>query len=700
MRRLSLLIFALAVFACGCRQQTLQISSAEPKEFTGGESRLIDIKGQGFQPGAGVWFGDDLSPQAVVVSPERIIALTPKSVSSGARDLKVMNPDGQSATLAKAALFKSRLALAEVDPAFVPESVSGIEVKVRGQGFMEGAKVFFGPTESPAVNVKDESFITAQLPALGLGVMDVKVKNPDAAEASLFDGFQVLGAGQQMPLKEMKEDAESWGMAGVELDNDTGIGVADVNQDGFLDCVITTGRMVSLMIGSREGKFKNATLDSGLEKVIGITYGAYFGDLDNDDRPDLIITGRPTHLFHNLGAAKFEDVSQRVGLSPDLRSWCAVWLDYDRDGLLDLYISTPTEDDYLFHNDSGKLVRAFPDLFLKRDLAKEYNNGQPSSFSAAAADYDNDGYPDLFIGIRGLPSRLYHNLAGKGFEDVTIAAGIGTNPPPPEKRPIFKPNWGVSWADFDNDGYLDLFTNSGPLGADLYRNREGKSFVNVTDRMRVRLSENNLMTAWGDFDNDGLEDMAVGDNLSGVRVYRNLGDGSFQEVTPDLGIVNVPRNSPMGVVWLDLNRDGALDLFTVEYMTWNRFFENSPYPGRHYLEVELTGRKSNASAIGAVVTVQAGNTLLTRQVSGGEGYLVEPSPILHFGLGNMTKVDKLTVRWPAGDPQVMEDVPADQVLTIIETGERKVIQLPPEPAPAPGSTVTPGVEAAPGKTVK
>jgi hypothetical protein len=391
-------------------------------------------------------------------------------------------------------------------------------------------------------------------------------------------------------------------------------------------------------------------------------------------------------------------VTERMGIGAAVRAWCAALADYDRDGLLDMYVGAPMDDDFLYRNDNGKFTRVFPNLFLKRDLAARYNNEQPTTFSAAFGDYDNDGYPDLFVGVRGLPSALYHNDRGKGFTNVTVATGVGKPLPPPEPKPIFKPDWGITWADFDNDGWLDLFLSSGPLGDDLFKNREGKGFVNVAGQMQVQFPQSNLMGAWGDFDNDGYLDLAVPDNMSGIRVYRAVGDGSFLDATAGLGIVNDPRNSPMGTVWVDVNRDGALDLYTVEYLTWNRLFINTPYPGRHWLEVEPLGKKSNNMAIGAMVTVQAGATILTRQVAGGEAYLSDPPPILHFGLGTRDKIDKLTVAWPAGDTQVLEQVPADQVLTIVETGERKTVTIPaPPPAPATAPGATPAAPA-PGGT--
>ena len=326
LRRMTLLILALAA-AYGCGGQELRVVSASPADFKGCEPGLIDVRGQGFKDGAQVWFGNDLGGQTIYISAERIIALTPPGASSGVKDLKVIAPDGKGATLLQAVKFKSCLAVTGIEPAMMLESATGAEARISGIGFMAGAKVTFGAAESPAVLVKDETYLNAKVPQLGPGTADVCVINPDAAKACLFDGFQALGAGQAMPLQAMKEAAEALGMTGVELENDMGVGFADVNQDGLLDFILSSGRGVSLHLGSREGKFTDATAGSGLDQVKNIVYGEFFGDFDNDGRPDVVVTGQPVRIFHNLGGGKFEDVSQRVGLTEYLKAWSAVFFD-------------------------------------------------------------------------------------------------------------------------------------------------------------------------------------------------------------------------------------------------------------------------------------------------------------------------------------------------------------------------------------
>jgi hypothetical protein len=689
---------AVAVIAQACKDKDLKITGAEPYDLLAGEAAMVDIRGGGFIEGLKVWFGDAESAQVLVISDRRIVALTPRVISSGTKDLKVANPDGKSAVLSSALFFKSRLSVAEVQPPSILENAGDLEVRIKGEGFMKGARVLFGDAESGSVLVKDESYIAASVPALSPGTMDLKVINPDGASSVLYDGFQVISVSAEIPLQPMKDEAKKYGIAGSDQDMDTGVAFADINRDGFIDLLLAASRGIRLYTGTKDGGFVDATDNSGLKEHRGVVYGGLFGDLDNDGLPDLVVTGQPCKIYHNLGGARFEEVSERVGLPDGLRGWWGAWADYDRDGMLDLFIGMLADDDYFFHNEGGKLKRVFPELFEKEELAKKYENRQPTTFSAAFADYDNDGFQDLFIGLRGLPSRFFHSKEGRAFENVSEAMGIGTPLPGPQGKSYFKPDWGISWGDFDNDGFLDVFSASGPVDVDLYRNRDGKKLVNVSKQMRAVFTKSVLCPAWGDLDNDGWLDIAVSDNLSGLRAYRNLGDGSFKDVTSELGIENVMGNAPMGISWIDLNRDGALDLYSVEYMFKNRLYMNSRIPGRHYLEVVLEGKKSNSMAIGAVVTIKAGATIMTRQVSAGDGYLSQAPTILHFGLGFSEKVDLLTVRWPDGETQTMEQVAADRVLEIVEQGERKTTPLTPPVTPAPGSTS--GEGASPGTDKK
>lgn len=668
MRRLSIVLVLFLAVASGCRDRGKPvIISVEPSEFPAGGQDLVDVQGNGFQPGAKVTVGGQECPRVVFVNKKRMVALLPVIIYAGEADLAVENPDGQSAVLSGGVKFQSRLAVISAQPGFLRAGSRAVSIRISGAGFLDGAVVKFGEAESPLVQVHSEDLITAEAPELDPGIVDLTVVNPDGSEAVLAAGFQVLGKDEDFPLQEMKDKADAYGLVGDNNINESGVAIADIDRDGVLDLVITADRDFRVYKG--EGKrFREITDESGI-KPQSVIYGGFLGDYNNDGRPDMLLSGHPCLLYKNIGQARFEDATAETGL-PEVVGWAAAWADYDADGMLDLFIGEPLGDDHLYKNTGGGFKEVFPDAFEKMSVAKLTDNLQPTTFSASFGDYDNDGYPDIFVGIRGQASRLLHNLKGKGFENVSEKLGLDFKQGVGSKGTIYKLNWGVTWADFNNDGFLDILSASGASIADLYQNREGKKFVNVTRKMRVSFTPMVLCPSWGDFDNDGWQDVAIGDNLNGVRVYRNKGDGTFRDVTMDLGIP-VSDSKPMAVAWTDIDRDGALDLYVSEFLYEDRLFINSPYPGRHYLEVELEGRKSNSLGIGSMITVQAGGTILTRQISGGEAYLVSPPPIAHFGLGDTGKVERLTVRWPGGKLQTMEQVPADQLIRIVEQEEKE-----------------------------
>jgi len=499
----------------------------------------------------------------------------------------------------------------------------------------------------------------------------------------LQSGFQVLGQDQMKKVRPLHDESDALGLSAPNMTNRTGVAVADFNNDGKLDIAITNSTQGRILLAGDQG-FKDVTDASGLNSP-GIVYGVFPADFDNDGLPDLMVTGQPGKLFHNLGGGKFEDVTARVGLPTNYICWSAAWADFDGDGLVDLYLGSPGGEDHLFHNAGGKFVEVMSDHWQKMEIAAKIGNRQPSTFSAVFGDMDNDGYSELLAGVRGQESRFYRNLGGKDLvfanSEVGLKFGDGG---------AFKINWGLSWVDYDNDGFLDIFSASGPTGADLYRNNGGKTFTNVTAGMGLNFTESPLCPAWGDVDNDGWLDLALAYNEKGVFVYRNRGDGSFEDVTTDLAVTNGnDLATPMALTWVDVNHDGALDLYCSGFMQQNRMLVNTPYPGRHYLQVKLEGTKSNRMGIGAIVALEVQGRKFTQQVAGGSGYLMSPPPVLHFGLNQATIVDKLTVIWPGGSTQTMEQVPADQLLLVTEPGERKTITLPAAPAPTTPAPTTP-----------
>ncbi len=669
------ILLAASFFLVHCeRTRELEITSVTPAEQFVGDPVMVEVSGHAFDAKARVWFGLVEARQSIVVGPDKIIALPPRQVFAGPCDVKVQNPDGKSA-LSKAAIkFESRLAVTSAEPSFKPLKLEGLSARLIGQNFMEGARVFFGQAESQGVEYKSPSLLSAPVPELEKGMYDLKVVNPDGSEAFLYDGFQVIDDAAKTPIQAMEEKAKAYGVEGGGVDMaDSGAAFADVNRDGYMDLLVISQSSDYLFLGSKSGSFKRLEAESGLLQG-KLSYGGYFGDYDNDGLPDLFITGQPGRLYHNEGAGKFKEVTEAMGFNPPPKVWAAAWADFDRDGRLDIFLGHTKGDDMLYKNKGDSFELFAPETFQKDT---SYDNPQPTVFSAAWGDYDKDGFIDLFVGIRGQPSIIFKNEGGSSFKSVATELGIDFVVQESAGNKTYKPDFGVSWADYDNDGWLDIFSASGIGGADLYKNREGKGFINATRGTRVSFSQSTISEGWGDFDNDGFQDLAVSDNLTNVRVYRNGGDGSFLDVSRELGIADT-NTAPFACVWADVNDDGALDLYVTEFQTANRLYVNKVYPGRHYLKVKLEGKKDNSTAVGAMVTVQAGGHTMTRQVSGGEGYSSQPPPWLHFGLGEAAKADKVTVLWPSGGKTTLEQVPADQTLTVIQEDADETLEVPPE----------------------
>lgn len=679
---LAAIIITSLLSACG---GGLRIDSVEPKEAKSGVPSMLEIKGNGFKPGATVKISGVPARQVVVAGPKEVVVLLPRDLPAGAAAIEVTNPDGTKVEKAAALQVLSGLYLAGVDPASIKEG-EAVQVQLTGTGFAAGMQVFFNDLPAEAEVKSDRLAVTTTPADLPAGLVSIRLETPDGGRAELESGFQVLGDNQARKVRPLRDESTALGLDAASLSSRTGVAVADFNADGRLDLAITTPYEVRILINGAES-FKDITAESGIVPP-GITYGAFPADFDNDGLPDLMVTGQKGKFFRNLGGGKFEDVTARVGLPDNFISWSAAWGDYDGDGLIDLYIGAPGTEDMLMRNLGGRFEQVFADHWQKMEIAAKLNNRQPSTFSAAFGDVNNDGYPELLVGVRGQDSRFYLNQSGKDLVFSNDAFGFKF-----ARNNVYKINWGLSFVDFDNDGFLDLFSASGPTGADLYHNIAGKSFANVTSGMNVRFTDSPLCPAWGDFDNDGWQDLALADNSNGLFVYRNRGDGSFEEVQAELAVPDSNLlATPMAVAWFDFNRDGALDLYCAGFTQQNRLLVNAPYPDRHYLQVQLEGTKSNRMGIGAVVTLEVGGRRFTQQVDAASGYLMSPSPVLHFGLGPATVVDKLTVRWPGGSTQTQEQVPADQLLKISEPGERRKITLPPAPK-APAATPAPAAPA-------
>jgi hypothetical protein len=543
-----------------------------------------------------------------------------------------------------------------------------------------------------------------------------------------------------------------------------GISAVDFDDDGFYDLFIPDGVQSRLFRNRHDGTFEDVTGAAGLAGIDGTSVGV-FADYDNDGWKDLFVsrTFRPNQLFHNdgpdpSGHVHFTDVTARSGIGADCCTTVASWGDYNNDGRLDLYVGRyldprkkiPTTF-YARNGEPNQLYRNNGDGTFT-NVTEEAGVGDTGlCLGSAWGDYDGDGNPDLLVVNDFGRSTLYHNEGNGTFTDVTVDAGTLA----------YGAGMSASFADYDNDGRLDLYTadirsehgwfaesptvwrymanswrqgvwsSDMPLYFQIFR-QSGTRFVQVFQEMAAgnhllrnqgdgtfedvswKAGANPIGWFWGsnfgDFDNDGLLDLysangwvyndqkteielsflnsVVGDQ-KGYKTGRffdpkhfgrlswhgwernrhllNRGDGTFQEIGRAAG-TDLLTNS-RGVALADFWNRGVLDIAVAANGDRHALLRNQVGEGRHWLEVELGGTKSNRDGVGARVTLRAGGRTLTREVTAGDGYASQSMLRLHFGLGRAGRVDELTVRWPASKTvQSFRNVPIDRILQITEGG--------------------------------
>lgn len=500
--------------------------------------------------------------------------------------------------------------------------------------------------------------------------------------------------------------------------NGPGIAFYDYDHDGWLDVLVPSGTRLEgfppgheptnrLYHNNRDGTFTDVTEKAGLTRT-GWCYGVCVGDYDNDGHDDLFLTyyGRNV-LYHNNGDGTFTDVTGKAGLRESgtrFGSGCT-FVDYDRDGFLDLFVSryidmdlakTPAggssryckyldvpvncgplglqqETCTLYHNNGNG---TFTDVSAKAGILKA---GRRFGLTAVAFDYNNDGWPDLFVACDSTPNLLYRNNRDGTFTEVGMEAGCAVSGDGQEEA-----NMGVGVGDYDGDGFLDLFlphfSSDAPI---LYRNSRGEFFDDVTSA--AGLAVNTKYVCWGvdfaDFDNDGWLDIfhvtgTVYPEVEKVNpeyqfktprvVYRNLGNGSFEEVSDLSGAPVLEPHSSRGCAFGDFNNDGNVDVLILNMSEPPSLLLNQNRSGHHWLSIKLLGTRSNRSAIGARVAVTAGGRRQVREVLSGSSYISQSDLRQHFGLGQAKSVDQIEVRWPSGHIDRLPGVDADQFIVVEE----------------------------------
>jgi enediyne biosynthesis protein E4 len=494
-----------------------------------------------------------------------------------------------------------------------------------------------------------------------------------------------------------------------------GAAFLDYDNDGWLDVLVLNGTRLEgappgasnrLYKNNRDGTFTDVTEKAGLTRS-GWVSAVTVGDYDNDGFDDLFITYYGHHvLYRNNGNGTFTDVTEKAGLRQSVvryGSGCT-WVDYDRDGRLDVFVATyldttleklpkPGENQdcrwkgvpvncgprglpagfvQLFHNNGDG---TFTDVSRQSGVAAA-SGSYP--MTAVAADYDNDGWPDIYVACDSTPSWLFRNQHDGTFRQEALERGVALS-----EDGLEQAGMGIAIGDYDLDGHLDIFkTHFADDTNVLYRNDGKGYFDDVTIRAGVGVETRYV--GWGtgmlDLDNDGLPDLflVTGSVYPEVEaklpaypfrtprlVFRNLGDGRFEELIDEAGSGVAATHSSRGCAFGDFDNDGDVDILVINMNEPPSLLRNDVTGSGNWLKVLLVGVKSNRSAIGARITARYGNRTQAQEVTAQSSFYSANDRRLHFGLGAAAKAD-LTIRWPNGATEQVPNVEANHLVVIRE----------------------------------
>ena len=497
----------------------------------------------------------------------------------------------------------------------------------------------------------------------------------------------------------------------------TGAAIFDYDNDGWPDIFLVNGTTLEgfptgeaptnhLYRNNHDGTFTDVTVKAGLN-VTGWGQGVCVGDYDNDGWEDLYVTyyGK-NRLFHNQNGV-FTEVAEKAGVAGSGKAWgtgCA-WVDYDRDGHLDLMIANYVDFDLATAPAPGErpscMWKGVPVMCGPRGLASAknilyHNRGDGTfedvttkahidrtdghyAFSVSTLDFDDDGWPDIYVACDSTPSILYRNNHDGTFTDVAVTAGAAFNEDGREQAGM-----GSTIGDYNGDGRLDIFkTNFSDDTSTLYRNNGDGTFDDVTTAAGLGLYTKYL--GWGtmflDFDNDGWPDLLLvnghvypevdknnlGSNYEEPRIlYHNLGNGTFADISAGAGPGINARASSRGLAIGDLWNDGRISAVITNMNAVPSLLVNQVRSANHWIAIRTVGTKSNRDGIGARISVTAGARTLVDEVRSGSSYNSSSDMRVHFGLGSATKVNSVQIRWPSGLQEHFDNLPADSIQTLKE----------------------------------
>jgi enediyne biosynthesis protein E4 len=494
-----------------------------------------------------------------------------------------------------------------------------------------------------------------------------------------------------------------------------GVAFVDYDNDGWLDLFVLNGTRLEgaprgttnrLYRNNRDGTFTDVTEKAGLVRT-GWASAVTVGDYDNDGFDDLFITyyGRNV-LYHNNGDGTFTDVTAKAGFQQDAVRYGAgcTWVDYDRDGRLDLFVATylnttleklPKPGENADCRWKGVPVncgpRGLPTGFVQlfrnngngtfTDVSRESGVAAASGsypMTAVAADYDNDGWPDVYVACDSTPSWLFRNQHDGTLREEALQRGVALS-----EDGLEQAGMGIGTGDYDLDGTLDIFkTHFADDTNVLYRN-DGKGYFDDFT-IRAGIGVETRFVGWGagvvDLDNDGFPDLflVTGSVYPEVErslpaypfrtprlVFRNLGDGRFEELIDEAGAGVAAPHVSRGCAFGDFDNDGDVDVVVINLNEPPSLLRNDVTGNGHWLKVLLVGGQSNRSAIGARVTARYGTRTQAQEVTAQSSFYSANDRRLHFGLGPATSAD-LSIRWPNGSTERIANVEADHLVVVRE----------------------------------
>jgi enediyne biosynthesis protein E4 len=538
-----------------------------------------------------------------------------------------------------------------------------------------------------------------------------------------FSAFEKFGASRSLPASPGFRLVDVTAPAGIHFRHNSGAyggkllpetlgsGCAflDYDQDGWQDILLVNGMdwpghkrlrtTLQLYRNNRNGTFTDVTRRAGLDiEMYGM--GVAVGDYDNDGYPDILITcvGQ-NRLFRNTGKGSFIDVTKSSGLSGrQAFSTSALWLDVDRDGLLDLfvcnYVKWSKEHDVFCSLDGTHKAYCTPEAYRGETCWLFHNRGDGTfedvtassgifdssskSLGAALLDYDQDGWPDVLVANDTQPNKLYRNQRNGSFKDVGVETGIAFSADGKARAGM-----GVDVADFENSGHAGVaITNFDNEMIGLYR-AVGTGYVDVATQSGVGLPSKDKLgfgCVFLDANLDGELDLVavnghIDETVRNVRhvgyaqppqLFLNRGRGTFRDASDDVGPDFEQPRVGRGVAYGDFDRDGDVDLLLTTNNGPAVLFRNDQLSGNHSLRLRLTGTKSNRDAIGASVQLLQGQSSQSRMVRSGSSYLSQSELPLTFGLGKSERVDRLVIYWPSGTTEEYKDLTAGQTYACVE----------------------------------